>query len=916
MKRERQNVNKTEPVKKSVQSKNNAQFSSGISKFKLFFEKNTLFLLVSAIFFIGFLAFSDFLFFDKLFFFKGIGSDSVNQDLPALIHNSYFLNHDIFSNWTFYQGMGSSLYKPIPVEPLGFLSTTIDYTGNSLFGASYFIYERFWRYFIFNFLLSGIIFYYYLRTIDIKHFTAFIGALLIAFSGYMVMGSSWGFSAHIFRAVVLLFAFEQLFVKNRWYFFPLAVVYASGNLFVLYIYALFLLTYSILRYFSNSENKLKGFLILSGKMIGLGAVGLLLNAVNVWRNFKLMYLSPRVSGNSSLSEKLLNGDSGIDYTGHNATAILRFFSNDILGTGTDFKGWFNYFEAPAFYIGLLSLLLFSQIFTMLKKRAAFLLGGITVFWLSAIFINDFRYLLLAYTGDYYRFGFDFFVPFLLLFASILGLNKIENGAKLNLPVLGGTLVFLLVLLFFPYSGVEEGALNETIRTVVVVFLIANACVIFLMSKAHYFNIAKALLVIVLIAETALFSYKSYETRNPVSRTEFETNMAGYDDGTIDAVDYVEKNDKKKFFRTTKDYSSGAAVHRSLNDALAQGYYGTTSYSSFNQINYVRFLEETEIIPKGDETASRWLSGLRGYPILQSISSVKYHLSKSETPEFSKFGFELVKEVNGIKILKNKYYVPFGFSYDKYISKADFDKLITYKFTLQNLNSLYTDLARLKTKAELDPVFAKLQTLTDSVFDGNESFVAGIKNVTSDTLEAQVLNTALRYAVNNFSARVTMLSGFVYDKTDELQHIDTSNFTRILRTDSARVVQPERFNFDLYKSFTDELRKDTLRITHFEQDYISGEISLPKTKLVFFSIPFDEGWRIKVNGKADKLSRTNIGFSGIVLPAGEHKLELHYSPKYFDLAKYISLAFFVLFWGFIGYKFVMRRKRMKFTGNNL
>ncbi len=144
----------------------------------------------------------------------------------------------------------------------------------------------------------------------------------------------------------------------------------------------------------------------------------------------------------------------------------------------------------------------------------------------------------------------------------------------------------------------------------------------------------------------------------------------------------EEIDKTAFYRIEKDYQSGSAVHSSLNDALAQGYFGTTSYSSFNQLNYVRFLEETGVIQKGDETATRWLTGLRGSPLLQSFGNVKYHLSKSELPEFLRFGFDSLSTQNGITILKNKYALPFGFTYDKYIDSKDFKSLINYQISDQ------------------------------------------------------------------------------------------------------------------------------------------------------------------------------------------------------------------------------------------
>jgi hypothetical protein len=75
---------------------------------------------------------------------------------------------------------------------------------------------------------------------------------------------------------------------------------------------------------------------------------------------------------------------------------------------------------------------------------------------------------------------------------------------------------------------------------------------------------------------------------------------------------------QNFSELKKITNPGKAQHSSLNDAQAQAYFGTTSYSSFNQINYIRFLDETGIIQKGDEIATRWSPGLRGTAIISNI----------------------------------------------------------------------------------------------------------------------------------------------------------------------------------------------------------------------------------------------------------------------------------------------------------
>ena len=367
------------------------------------------------------------------------------------------------------------------------------------------------------------------------------------------------------------------------------------------------------------------------------------------------------------------------------------------------------------------MLIFPQVFIHLNRRKKIVFGSFLGFWILTILFPYLRHAILAFTGDYFRYGFDFFIPFTLLFFAIYSLNQIDKTFKINYKLLGVTLAVLLVALFFPYKSLPPKALDTNLQMIIVMLLFAYSTILFFMSKPKYKSFAQIALLVVVVFELSYFSYKSYAERVPVTKDEFNKDKGGYADGTIKAVNYINSIDKSKFYRIEKDYQSGNSIHGSLNDAKAQGYYGTTSYSSFNQLNYVRFLEETGLIQKGDEIATRWVTGLRGYPLLQTFGNVKYHLSKSEKPNFLKFGFDSLARKNGITILKNKYYLPFGFTYDKYIVANDFKTLINYQISPQSLSNIYTDLSRTASAVQLNSIITKLKTILNERYSNFKKY---------------------------------------------------------------------------------------------------------------------------------------------------------------------------------------------------
>ena len=71
----------------------------------------------------------------------------------------------------------------------------------------------------------------------------------------------------------------------------------------------------------------------------------------------------------------------------------------------------------------------------------------------------------------------------------------------------------------------------------------------------------------------------------------------------------------------------------------------------------------------------------------------------------------------------------------------------------------------------------------------------------------------------------------------------------------------------------------MKINDFSENKISGEITLDKISVLFFSIPFDDGWQAFDNGKPAPTVKANIGFTGLILDKGRHDIELKYTPKY-------------------------------------
>jgi uncharacterized membrane protein YfhO len=440
----------------------------------------------------------------------------------------------------------------------------------------------------------------------------------------------------------------------------------------------------------------------------------------------------------------------------------------------------------------------------------------------------------AFMGNYYKHGLSVIIPFIILLAGAHGLDRRE---AISLPVMGVTVLILLTALYFPYfidkPGIGGGLINTALRGVVTLFLIAHALLIALLKNKKAAIYAKTALVVLLCMEAGVLSYSTVNNRKALSTEQFKRGV-GYNDATTEAIAYLQSKDSG-FYRINKDYSSSIADVKSINDAKVQGFFGTPAYSSFNKQEYIEFLKTMEIIPRGQEAKTRWAIGLLKRPLLQALAGAKYVLFSSNEPnnlrrllkpEAMDRLYEPVAEFETIEIMKNRFFLPLGITYDSFMTQPAFE--------------------RLPSKTAKDLMLFQA-VIADSPLPGIEQM--------------------------NTQQAIDQLEGFSWPQL-------------------AAAVRSKRGS--------------SLRIQHFSQNQITGEISLDSRKLLFFSIPYDKGWRAEVDGREKPLLKANIGFMGILLDKGTHEISLTYHLSFIYPGLSVSVISLLVYAG------MLRRRHFPFA----
>ena len=114
-------------------------------------------------------------------------------------------------------------------------------------------------------------------------------------------------------------------------------------------------------------------------------------------------------------------------------------------------------------------------------------------------------------------------------------------------------------------------------------------------------------------------------------------------------------------------------------------------------------------------------------------------------------------------------------------------------------------------------------------------------------------------------------------------------------------------YDTYVSDCADRRASACSSFRMTNSGFHAEITLKKDDLVFFSVPYDDGFTAYVNGKEADIVRVDEGLMAVLAPAGENTIDFVYQADGYSLASKVSLAALAVFVLYAGY-FVWKKKK--------
>ena len=413
-----------------------------------------------------------------------------------------------------------------------------------------------------------------------------------------------------------------------------------------------------------------------------------------------------------------------------------------------------------------------------------------------------------------------------------------------------------ILLLQQTVGVtEEVPLYAYYITLLFVALYCLCLYIYKSGKARFFTaiaLMSAVLIVELGVNTAITSVHTSNRNTYIGKKfEYQQLLRDVSDGS--------------FFRTEK------VKTLTNNDGPWTGYASASLFSSTVPDALRAFYKKM-----GMKASVNAYSHAGATPLADSMLGVRFLLSDRALDLGE--GYTLAGEKDGAYIYENSYALPLGF-----MIPSDANELWAYPSSNP-----------VKAQNSLANILNEGPDLLRSI-PGSSS---GSEYTTTVTARAHVFV----HVENNSITSVTATIGDETKTFSDLKHnylLDlgyvSSGADIILTCDDEEDFRATAYSFDdeafaaLYEQLADEPFRLTKLVSTLGETSLSGTVSAAKDGSLFMSIPYDDGWTIKVDGVKTEAEKFSDAFILLPLEAGEHTIEMSYSPAGFSTGILISLC---------------------------
>lgn len=594
---------------------------------------------------------------------------------------------------------------------------------------------------------------------------------------------------------------------------------------------------------------------------------------------------------------------------------------------------------PNVFIGSLALFLnfafFSDRHNTTRKRILY--AAPLIFYFVTFYIRAFSMVVQGFSAtNWFNYRYSFVFSFLMILIAYEEFTILRDMDAADFKKACGAFALFVVLVFGQrYSFVKGGGM-----LLGVAFLTISLGIIW-WNRRDPIRAPSNLLVIVLVLLCSIESYANYLicTRN---LRDWETKLSDYqDDLFIGSVfsDAVRQSDQG-FFRMENEHATNQYA---ANDPRLFGYNGLIYFGS---------CENTFVYQGLSKLGMSWWGNRMWYQegkpnVFDSLMGVKYVVSQRDLADEK--NYERVIEMSGYQLYRN----PDALHIAMLVAQDDSEVTLSLN-PFENHNVLWKSL----TGDDKD-VFKQQSEITFTYYAGMDGIAIDREqaqiystSVSEQTVEASASdNTESSYSSESNSSAVRDIkaiqqgshiecrfiaehdgpiygyTGLVVDENngylgEAMYYIGTfhkgdtvTDYIPVNGVVSEGLLKmlcaeyyaayPDQGVLDEYSA---KLKEKAGSIENLKDSHLVGHIDAEEDSRLFFTIPYDEGWTLTVDGEKVPLNKTADLFMSAPVSAGEHIYELTFFPKGMQTGIYISCGACILLLGLIIYNIIDNRKR--------
>ena len=491
-------------------------------------------------------------------------------------------------------------------------------------------------------------------------------------------------------------------------------------------------------------------------------------------------------------------------------------------------------------------------------------------------------------------------------------TKSQKSQREKMILIGVTSVFIVIAFLLLKAGYLLTQVSLTVIAYLIVLLILN------------FKLSRFAVVIVSLVSILEFGYNAYLSQVTLGYD----NVNKFSDATVSVkrvTDNIQENSDQKFYRIVSDFGYSRTVPSLIS------YPGLSTFSSSlerSTMDHFAFM--------GDLGVNASTQYSNGTPLTDALYGVRYFMSvKNFDPkemednpdkmyfyrftdrfDLKRYFTEKVYEDKRYVVYKNPKSFPLAYGTNVLVRNIKFG--VNNAFANQNiiLNSMEGHQKAKNDTIEYFKPLAFNAIETENVIEEkvNKETGEAIYKRADSSKEAIIryritprtnytyyfftpvsLTHKQDYSVLLNGKWLTNNKSFtqrqIWQLTDQTENKETVIEFRF-RTD-----QIDMSNAGVYRADVDQIeqvlenrKKQGLKVTKFSNTHIVGKVSITdNSKYMMTSIPYSDGWKVKVDGKFVQTSKAWNAFLAFPISKGNHKVEFVFRQKGVILGALLSIV---------------------------